>query len=115
MATEKEINKTLKYSIYDGAAVGVMDGFTASYITPFAIVLNASISFIAALNSIPQLVGSFFQLFSVKLGETYKDGVKLIVKLSFMHALLWLPLLLIPYLPRKYSILLIFIVAFQIN
>ena len=46
---EDDAKKSLKYSIYDGAAFAVMDGMTASFLTPFAVALNASVNLIAAL------------------------------------------------------------------
>jgi len=55
---EKETKKSLKYSLYDGAAFAVMDGMTSSFITPFAVALNASVGMIAALTYVPQLVGA---------------------------------------------------------
>ena len=33
---EKETKRSLKFSIYDGAAFAVMDGMTASFLAPFA-------------------------------------------------------------------------------
>ena len=113
MLTDKEINKTLKNSVYDGAFVAVMEGVTSSFITPFAIALNVSIGLISVLSSVPQLLGAFFQLFSVKLSEFYKDRISLLVKLSLAHSVLWLPLILIPYLPGKYAFIIIIVVSLQ--
>ena len=46
---EEKARKSLKYSVYDGTAFAVMDGMTASFLTPFAVALNASVNLIAAL------------------------------------------------------------------
>ncbi len=105
--------KSLKYSIYDGAAFAVMDGLTASFLTPFAIALNASVSLIAALTYVPQLLGSFVQLFAAKLVEVVKDRRKIIVVGSLLHAFFWIPLLLIPYLTPKQKYLLIVYISLQ--
>ncbi|MBI2652204.1 MFS transporter [Candidatus Woesearchaeota archaeon] len=104
---EDNTKKSLKYSLYDGAAFAVMDGMTNSFLTPFAIALNASVNLIAALTYVPQLVGAFVQLFAVKIVEILKDRRKILVAASFMHAFLWIPLLLIPYLSpdRKYLVI----------
>ena len=105
--------KSLKYSIYDGAAFAVMDGLTASFLTPFAVALNASVSLIAALTYMPQLAGAFIQLFVTKIVEVLKDRRKILVTSSFLHAILWIPLLLIPYLTPKQKYLLIVYISMQ--
>jgi MFS family permease len=110
---EDVVKKSLKYSLYDGAAFAVMDGMTASFITPFAVALNASVSLIAALTYVPQLVGSFIQLFAAKLVEEFKDRRKILVTSSLMHAILWIPLLLIPYTTPNLKYLLILYVSLQ--
>ena len=110
---EDNVKKSLKYSIYDGAAFAVMDGCTSSFITPFAIALNASVSFIAALTYIPQLLGAFVQLFAAKFIEITRDRKKILVYGSLMNALLWIPLLLIPYLTPNQSYLLVVYISLQ--
>ena len=105
--------KSLKYSIYDGASFALMDGMTASFITPFAIALNASVNLIAALSYVPQLVGAFVQLFATRVVETFRDRRKILVMSSFIHAVLWIPLLLIPYTTPSLKWLLVIYVAFQ--
>ena len=104
--------KSTKYSLYDGAAFAVMDGMTASFITPFAIALNASVSLIAALTYVPQLVGAFAQLFAAKLVEIIQNRRRILVIGSFLHALLWIPLLLIPY--TSPSIMFLLVVYFSL-
>ena len=110
---EDKIKKSLRYSVYDGAAFAVMDGATASFITPFAIALNASVSMIAALTYVPQLLGAFIQLFAANVVEIIKDRRKILVAGSLFHAILWLPLLLIPYMPPSQKYLLVLYVALQ--
>ena len=110
---EDAIKKSLKYSIYDGAAFAVMDGMTASFLTPFAVALNASVNLIAALSYIPQLVGAFTQLFAAKVVELFRDRKRILVLSSFIHAMLWIPLLLIPYLNQNQAYLLVVYVAIQ--
>src|SRR3989338_410605 len=110
---EDPVKKSLKYSIYDWAAFAVMDGMTASFLTPFAVALNASVSLIAALTYVPQMLGAFAQLFAAKLVETLSDRRKIVVVSSLLHAVLWVPLLLIPYLTPGYRYLLIVYVSLQ--
>lgn len=110
---EKEIKKSLKYSLYDGTAFAVMDGMTSSFLTPFAVALNASVGMIAALTYVPQLVGAFIHLFVARLLEILKDRRKIIVTTSFLHAILWIPLLLIPYVTPNHKFLLVVYVSIQ--
>ena len=110
---EDVVKKSLKYSIYDGAAFAVMDGLTASFLTPFAVALNASVNLIAALTYVPQLIGAFIQLFTAKIVELLKDRRKILVISSFMHAILWIPLLLIPYATPSQKYLLVVYVSLQ--
>ncbi len=105
--------KSLKYSIYDGAAFAVMDGLTSSFLTPFAVALNVSVNFIAALTYVPQLIGAFIQLFAAKLVEILKDRRKILVIGSLIHAVLWIPLLIIPYATPNQKYLLIVYVTLQ--
>ncbi|MBI3026560.1 MFS transporter [Candidatus Woesearchaeota archaeon] len=111
--SEDVVKKSLRYSIYDGASFAVMDGVTASFLTPFAVALNAPVNMIAALTYIPQLVGAFIQLFATKLVEALRDRRKILVVGSFMHAILWIPLLLIPYLTPNQKYLIIVYVSLQ--
>src|SRR3989344_8544795 len=108
---EDETKKSLKYSIYDGAAYAVMDGMTNSFLTPFAVALNASVGLIAALTYVPQLAGAFIQLFAAKIVEIVKDRRKIIVASSLINAILWIPLLLIPYATPNQKYLLVLYVA----
>lgn len=110
---EDVVKKSLKYSIYDGAAFALMDGIATPFLTPFAIALNASVSMIAALTYVPQLLGAFIQLFATKVVEVLKDRRKILAVSSFIHAILWLPLLLIPYLTPNQKYLLILYVSLQ--
>src|SRR3989344_2402849 len=110
---EKETKKSLKFSIYDGAAFAVMDGMTASFLVPFAVALNASVNLIAALSYIPQLLGAFAQLLSAKIAEMFLDRKKILVIGSFVHAIFLIPLLLIPYATPSQKYLLVVYVAIQ--
>jgi MFS family permease len=95
-AEAKKVKKSLIYSIIDGSFYNVMDGFTASFIVPFALFLKSSNTIISLLASIPDLLASFFQLSSIKASEVFKSRKLLIVFVVFIQSVLWLPLLLIP-------------------
>lgn len=110
---EDKVKKSLKYSIYDGAAFALMDGSTASFITPFAIALNSSVNLIAALTYVPQLMGAFIQLFAAKIVGIVRNRRKILVFGSLVHAVLWIPLLLIPYASQSQKYMLIVYVTLQ--
>lgn len=110
---EEKKKKTLTYSILDGSAWSVMAGFGESYLAPFAIALRATNQQIAMLFSLPQWLGSIFQLYSTKAMDIVKSRKKLINITVFLQALTWIPIFLLPFFFRNYSIaFLIFFVCF---
>ena len=111
--SEDKIKKSLRYSVYDGTAFSVMDGMTSSFITPFAVALNSSVNLIAALTYVPQLIGAIVQLFASKILEIAKDRKRVLVIGSLLHALLWIPLLLIPYATPSQKYLLVVYISLQ--
>ena len=110
---EKEIRKSLRSSVYDGAAFAVVDGMTTSFITPFAVALNASIHLIAALAYLPQLAAGFIQLFAAKLVEEFIDRRKILVVGSVLQSFLWIPMLLIPYASPNQKFLIVVYMTLQ--
>lgn len=88
-----------------------MAGFTTQFMTPYALALNASTHMIAALSSVPELFGNFFQLFSSTALHWIKDRKKIIVICSLLQAFVWLPILLIPYFLWKSVYVLIVLVT----
>ncbi len=110
---EDKIKKSLKYSVYDGTAFSVMDGMTSSFITPFAVALNASVGMIAALTYVPQLIGAVVQLFAAKILEIAKDRKRVLVTGSLLHAILWIPMLLIPYATPNQKYLIVVYISLQ--
>ena len=98
----KKVNRSLKFSIADGAFFNMMDGFTTPFIAPYALFLNASNLVISLLASVPDLVASFFQLSAIKMSEVFKSRKLMIVASAFIQSLLWLPILFIPkFIPKE--------------
>jgi MFS family permease len=89
---EKLKEEARKISIKEGSAYSVMDGFGLRYITPYALALGANNTQIGLLSSIPNLLGSFFQLHTIKVMKiaTRKRIVFLGV---LLQALMWLALI----------------------
>ena len=88
--------KTMKLSVKEGAAASVMGGFGESYITPFALALNANNAQIGLLSSFTGLLGPLSQLKGSKLMEKYSRK-KITVTFVALQALMWLPILLLSF------------------
>ncbi|MEK6918157.1 MAG: hypothetical protein AABW51_04375 [Nanoarchaeota archaeon] len=89
---EQLIEKTKKISVREGSAYSMMEGFGARYTTPFALAIGANNTQIGLLSSIPSLLGSFSQLYT--LHEMDKWSRKRIVFIGvFLQALMWLALI----------------------
>lgn len=91
------VKKSLRYSILDGSAYSAMLGLTQDTITPFALALKATTAQIGLLSSLPNLAMAFSQLAVPRLAERAISRKKFILPIVFAHALMWLPVLLIPY------------------
>jgi MFS family permease len=94
----RKVNRSLKYSILDGAAFSAMLGLTQDYIVPFALALKAATAQVGLLTSIPNLTMALSQLSAPKLSEKAGSRKGLILPAVLLHALMWLPILLVPYL-----------------
>ena len=93
-------HKARRYSIKEGIFASIKTGFGDHYISPFAIAINASNFMIAMLGSISGLLGPLSQMFGSKLMEKHSRK-KIVIKLVFFEALMWLPLILIAVLYYK--------------
>lgn len=100
--------QSLNCSIKDGTAYAIMDGSGNSYITPFAVALNASTRYIGIIASLPNLVASLLQLNTVRIMER-SSRKKLIVKSTLFQALMWLPIALLALFHSSTSLVLLMI------
>lgn len=96
--TGDQVKRSLKDSILDGSAYSVMQGLTQSYITPYALTLRANTRQIGLLTSVPNFVMAAVQFAAPGLSERLGSRKGFILPMVVMHALMWLPILLIPYL-----------------
>ena len=94
----ERVKKSLKYSILDGSAYSAMLGLTQDYIVPFALALKATTAQVGLLSSVPNLSMALSQLGAPRLAERAGNRKGLILPVVFLHALLWLPILLVPHL-----------------
>ncbi len=93
---DKEIKKSLKYCIKDGASASAMGGITDTYSTPFALVLGANNAEVGLLNSIPRLFQTLVQPIASKYIKI-KNRRKMTQVLSFVGRMIWIPIILIPF------------------
>ena len=96
--TRLKIRNSLRLSIFDGAAGFAMAGLTQNYITPFALALKATTVQIGLLNSFPSFATAFSQLAAPALVNRAGSRKRVILPVVLVHALMWLPVFLLPYL-----------------
>ncbi|NWF78194.1 MAG: MFS transporter [Chloroflexi bacterium] len=96
--SEEQVKKSLRNSILDGSAYSAMVGLTQNYITPFALTIKATTQQIGLLASVPNFTMAAAQLAAPGLSERVGSRKSFILRMVLMHALMWLPILLIPYL-----------------
>lgn len=111
-----KIQKALNQSITEGSAASFSSGLGDSYITPFALALNANAFQIGLLSSLSSITSPLFQLFGGNL-MSHKTRKKIILTFVLLQALTWIPLsllsffflkdILLAYLP--YALILLFI------
>ncbi len=91
------IRKTLKNSLLDGVSHSAMLGLTQSYVIPFALALKATTAQVGLLSSIPSLTMALSQLAAPRLTERAGSRKRFILAVVLIHALMWVPILLVPY------------------
>ena len=89
----KKIDKSLKLSIREGSYASISSGLGLSYLSPFALALNATASQVGILHAIINLLPSIVQLKTAKLIEKFPR--KKIVRAGVLwKILLWIPIML---------------------
>ncbi|MBD3155236.1 MAG: MFS transporter [Candidatus Aenigmarchaeota archaeon] len=88
----KNLKKDLDYAVKDGVAHSAMMGMGENYLSPYAIALGANDVQVGLLTSIPQLLGSFSQLFSTKITEKIGSRKKMVLIFTLIQTLLWFPI-----------------------
>ena len=99
--SRQRVRKSLKLSVLDGSAYAAMLGLTQNFTTPFALVLQATTMQIGFLSSIPGIATAFTQLAAPGLAKWAGSRKRMILPAIFIHALMWLPVFLIPYFFRS--------------
>jgi len=107
----KEPQQSLSYSMRDGVFASIQQGAGESYISPFAIFLNASNTQIGLLASLPLLFGACFQFVSVEVLNRLQKRKKVILLGAGLQALVWIPLFWLPFLFPSYAATLVILCA----
>jgi MFS family permease len=73
-------------------------GLTANYITPYALSMQATTQQISYLSSLPNFAAMLVQLLAPMISERIGSRKSLLFWATFIQAILWSPILLIPFL-----------------
>lgn len=98
--TEPEEKRKLNariLSVKEGSAYSVSDAMGMRYITPYALYLGANNTHIGFLSSVPQLIGSFSQLYALKLLGKFSRK-NLVFLGALFQAVMWLVLIALGFL-----------------
>ncbi|RLG70823.1 MAG: hypothetical protein DRO11_05585 [Methanobacteriota archaeon] len=90
---EDELERSLRYSIREGAAQSVMLGFGEYYLSPYAVALRATGFQVGVLSSLPRLLGALSQLGSSRVLKLVGARKPIITTTTLLQALMWLPIL----------------------
>lgn len=97
-AKDPRIDKALRHSVKDGVAYSVMTGAGETYFSAFALFLKATTTQIGWLASLPSLVSSLSQLFSVWLSHKSLTRRNVILTGAMVQTMIWIPLIVLPLL-----------------
>lgn len=100
--TDEEKEKTRNYSIKEGSAASVMSGAGESYITPYALELQANNAQIGFLTSLTGFLGPISQIYGSRLIEKYSRR-KIVVASVILQASMWLVILSLGFIFLKYE------------
>ena len=109
MPKQNRIRNSLKASFLDGVFASAMNGLTTDYITPYALFLKANALQIGFLSAFPNLSSAFVQLATQELTEKLKSRKKVINLFVFLHLLMFIPIIFIPYLCKWQTVLFLII------
>lgn len=90
--------RSRRYGIRDGGIQGIMQGAGENYLSAFALLLHATPFQIGLLSALPQLVGTWAQLLSVKVLNRLHHRKAIVIAGAVGQSALWAPLLLLPVL-----------------
>ncbi len=81
-----------------------MVGLTQNYITPYALAMDATTTQVGFLTAIPYFAMILTQLLAPVLSEKAGSRKRFILVGAFLHSLIWLPILLIPFVFHTHQV-----------
>lgn len=87
-----------RYGLRDGLCQAVTQGAGEQYLSAFALLLQATPFQLSILSALPQLIGTWAQLLSVKVLRWFPDRKTLILRGTIGQAVVWFPMVLLPWL-----------------
>ncbi|MEK6857304.1 MAG: MFS transporter [Nanoarchaeota archaeon] len=108
-----KLNQTQKIFMRTGGVWGVYDGFTASFLALFALLLGASNVQIGILAAIPYIATILAEIPGAKLVEYFTRKSISIAAVSTRA--FWFPLLLAPLVPSQYAVVFVLVLIFLIK
>ena len=114
---DENIERSLSHSIKDGVSFAIMGGVSESYFSAYAIFLKATAPQVGMLASLPPLLASFAQMFSVWLGQVTGQRRAIIVAGASLQVAALLCIAVLPHqLPRwSFVVLLVSVVIYLVG
>lgn len=98
MSSEDDnVKKSLRYSIWDGAFAGAMQGFTQEYFAPFLLLINATASQIGILTAVPNLLAALVQIRSAEASKFLGSRKRVLIVFVFLQALMLIPMVAVAF------------------
>jgi MFS family permease len=81
-----------------------MMGLTQNFVVPFALALKATVNQVALLTGVPGLLAALLQLETPELVYKLGSQKRLILRVVFVQAVMWVPILAIPYIIASHQV-----------
>ncbi len=111
---DDKIRKSLKYSTLDGIFASITQGLSENFITPYALAMKAGVTEIGILSALPNFIGSLVQLKTASVTDRLGSRMALISPCVFLHALMWVPMIAVPYVVHDKNAVLYLIAFFTL-
>jgi len=92
-----------RYGLRDGACQAITQGSGEQYLSAFALLLHASPVHLSILSAIPQLLGAWAQLISVKISLWFPSRTAQVFWGMIGQAVSWIPILTLPLLCPEFG------------
>src|SRR5437016_4770232 len=94
----KEHESGRRFGIRDGLFQAVTQSSGEQYLSAFALLLNATPFHLSVLSALPQLVGTWAQLVSVKVSRWFPSRKSQVLWGMIGQSVSWLPIVVLPLL-----------------